>query len=488
MAAFGGGNLMSQAWKWFNEKIASAEIVDLKTYIGKLPAVPEPIKDVYQGLPDVKGSVLCFGCTGYIGQAVVFDAVRRGLTVTVVVREQSVDRFKGVLQQLKIQDRVTIQIGDVTSQDDISKAMQAAKAECVVSLLASPQVTDEQNIYDVDYTASHSIIQAARKNGIKQLIYCSDTGVYQPALCTQMHKLRIEGELMRCSPDGMQWTVVRPTTYHPYVASAIVLDQVRQGQAVSLFGNDDDVGELALYNPIAREDLGRFIVSTINNSNAYGRVLAVGGPWSADNVSSLGQITKWMIQFATPAGGKPSTIKALGMDLSKVLYDFLKFLGHFSAQLKKVATIVFFYTKYWSTVSHFSPGTGIYDTKSYTKDLVAEMKKDPEKFAEFVKKAKQSTTGSVVYPLPLNSWWDITKPSVDPKMIPMGAGSPPSEEKCEDEDDVEMKYVPTQADAEASFAKLRTMAPVAFGIGNMVFEDASTDAYDEDWVDVLNED
>merc|ERR1719456_518484 len=149
-----------------------------------------------------------------------------------------------------------------------------------------------------------------------------------------------------------------------------------------------------------------------------------------------------MIKLVTPTTGKPSTIKALGMDLSKVLYDFLNALGHFSKTLKKVATIVFFYTKYWSTVSHFSPGTGIYDTKSYTKELVEAMKKDPEAFAEFVKKAKQSTTASVVYPTPLNSWWDITQPSVDPKMIPMGAGTPPSEEK--EDDEVAMQYAPTQ--------------------------------------------
>jgi len=279
---------------------------------------------------------------------------------------------------------------------------------------------------------------------------------------------------------------VRPTTYHPYVCSAIVLDQVRQGQAVSLFGDADDVGNLALYNAIAREDLGRFIVSNVNNANSYGRILAVGGPWSADNVSTLGMITQWMIKLVgTPTSGKPSTIKGLGMDLSKILYDFLSLLGHFSPTLKKVATIVFFYTKYWSTVSHFSPGTGIYDTKSYTNELVAAMKKDPAAFAEFVKKAKQSTTATIVYPTPLNSWWDITQPSLDPKMIPMGAGTPQA--ACEDNkaDEVETQYVPTQTDVAASLEKLRTMAPMAIGIGNM--PDKDDDVTDGEWVDLVGE-
>merc|ERR1712232_1244790 len=105
-----------------------------------------------------------------------------------------------------------------------------------IFLLASPQVTDEQDIYEGDYEMSHNVVQACRKTGIKQMIYCSDTGAYQPALATQMHKLRIEGELFRCLPDGLQYTIIRPTSYHLYVVSAMVLDSVRTASEVSLFG------------------------------------------------------------------------------------------------------------------------------------------------------------------------------------------------------------------------------------------------------------
>jgi nucleoside-diphosphate-sugar epimerase len=456
------------AWKWFDEKKAVKEVNELRANTGHLPAVPEPLKEVYQALPDVSGSALCFGCTGYIGTAVIFDAVRRGIKVTVFIRQQSVDRFNGHLKDLKIQDRVTLVTGEVTDPAAVDKAMSDTKAECVISLLASPQITDEQDIYDVDYTASHTVVQAARKNGVKQFIYCSDTGVYQPTLCTQFHKLHIEGELMRCLPDGMQYTIIRPTTYHPYVVSAIVLDEVRKGQAVPLFGSADNAGNLALYNPIAREDLGRFIVSCINNQNTYGRVMAVGGPWSADNLSTLGDTTKWMIDMGTPAGKKPSTIKPLGMKLSEIIYEFMKAIGHFSPTLKRVATIVFFYTKYWSTVSHFSPGTGVYDCKSYTKELVDAAAKDPAAFEEFIKKAKSSTTGSVVYPTPLNSWWDITQKSLNPDQIPMGAGKPSVLAEVQKAEDL---------DAE-SLTKLHTMAPICIG----KVPDSLADESDSEWI------
>jgi hypothetical protein len=355
--------------------------------------------------------------------------------------------------------------------------MKDTNAECCISLLASPQITDEQSIYDVDYTASHTVVQAARKCGIKQFIYCSDTGVYQPSLCCQFHKLRIEGELMRCLPDGLQWTIVRPTTYHPYVVSAIVLDEVRQGKDAQLFGSGDSAGDLAVYNPIAREDLGRFIVSCVLNQGTYGRVLAVGGPWSADNVSTLKDTTNWMIQLATPPGAKPSSIKGLGMNLSDILYKLFEAIGNFNKQLKKLATVVFFYTKYWSTVSHFSPGTGVYTCHEYTRELVAAMKKDPEAFAKFVANAKSSTTASVVYPTPRNSWWDISQKSLSPDQMPMGAGKPQIASNNPDAPAAKL-------DANAKcLMHLRAMAPIG-GICIGELGESNDDEMDSDWIDL----
>lgn len=473
---------MSKAWQWFNDKQAVQETEDLRKNIGHLAAVPEPVKEVYQGLPKVSGSIVCFGCTGYIGEAVVFDAVRRGLKVFVVVRQQSVDKFTGKLKELKIDDKVTLLTGDVSVAADVEKAFTDSKAECCVSLLASPQITDEQSIYDIDYMASHIVVTAARKCGIKHFIYCSDTGVYQPTICCQFHKLRIEGELMRCTPDGMQWTIVRPTTYHPYVVSAIVLDEVRQGKNASLFGNGDTAGDLALYNPIAREDLGRFMVSCVNNPGTYGRVMAVGGPWSADNASSLRDITEWMIHLATPPGKKPSKITGLGMDLSSIIYRWLEIIGNVSKELKKVATVVFFYTKYWSTVSHFSPGTGVYSAHEYTQELVAAANKDPEGFAQFIKNAKSSTTASVVFPTPRNSWWDLSQPSLKPEQMPMGAGKPglgavaPAGARPKVERDEEA----IRRANEVGLAKLREMAigPVCIGdFHDCVESDEEMDAW-----------
>jgi hypothetical protein len=253
----------------------------------------------------------------------------------------------------------------------------------------------------------------------------------------------------------------------------IVLDEVRQGKKVPLFGSKGEAGDLAVYNPIAREDLGRFLVSCVLNKDTYGRTLAVGGPWSADNVTSLKENTELMIQLATPEGKRPSKIKPLGMNLSEAIYLFMEAVGHVSKQLKKVATIVFYYTKYWSTVSHFSPGTGVYPVDEYTRELVAAMKKDPEAFAKFIKDVKgDGSTSSVVYPTPRNSWWDISQPSLSSDQIPMGAGKPQTPSPVDDTGRADDAH-------SAGLAHLRTMAAIG-GIRLSDFHDCAEEESDLD--------
>ena len=37
------------AWQFYKEDIAVAEVQELKSNIGHLPGVPDPVKEVYQG-------------------------------------------------------------------------------------------------------------------------------------------------------------------------------------------------------------------------------------------------------------------------------------------------------------------------------------------------------------------------------------------------------------------------------------------------------
>jgi len=134
-------------------------------------------------------------------------------------------------------------------------------------------------------------------------------------------------------------------------------------------------------------------------------------------------------------------------------------------------------------VTHFAPATGVENTKDYAKVLVDAVKADPEGFKKFIAQSR-STTGSTVFPTPRNSWWDITKKSLSPEQIPMGAGKPSQSSK---------EAVLSQDD-EAALAGLQRLAPtMPLGFGNMTKKDeddtisdiidSDSDQVDE-WVNV----
>lgn len=174
------------------------------------------------------------------------------------------------------------------------------------------------------------------------------------------------------------------------------------------------------------------------------------------------------------------------MKASTLIYEALEALGNISKGLKKLATIVFFYTKYWSTVSHFSPGTGVYDTRTYAKVLCDTAKKDPEAFHKWVENQRTATTASSVYPTPRNSWWDITQPSLSPDQIPMGAGKPAVSDELQGVSDKAAKGGAERVSDEAAatakcLMQLHAMLPTApIRIGHVT--DAMEEESDSEWI------
>lgn len=196
MASYAGGTVLSKAFHWFCEEEARQEAEQLRQCVGCAPTLAPSLCELYRGLPTVSGSVLCFGCNGYIGEAVVFEAVRRGLVVSVFTRQQSLSKFEAVLEELHIKERVTLIVGELTSRADLERAFQISKPKACMCL-AGCMVMDHVEQFTVDYQAMHELIEVSHVEALEHFIFFSAYEVYQPVLPTQFHKLRIEGELMR---------------------------------------------------------------------------------------------------------------------------------------------------------------------------------------------------------------------------------------------------------------------------------------------------
>ena len=211
-------------------------------------------------------SVLVVGATGYIGHAVVTEAVQNGHDVIAVTRSAPADhRFDGA----------EVVVADVTDPAALPGVF-GRSIDVVISCLGCHSGTPK-DFDDIDYRATLDILNAAIGNGAKQFILLSAICVRKPDLPLQLAKLKMEDALIR---SGIDYAIVRPTAYF-WVFEAQNRN-IGKGLPGFLIGSGDE----ARHNPIAKEDLAEFMVGCIDNGERLNRVHIIGGPEVQGNIIS----------------------------------------------------------------------------------------------------------------------------------------------------------------------------------------------------------
>ncbi|GAA1766228.1 NADPH-dependent 3,8-divinyl protochlorophyllide a 8-vinyl-reductase BciA [Nocardioides hankookensis] len=296
--------------------------------------------------------VLVLGGTGYIGRALVPELARRGYRPAVLSRTAEVKNEEAYADAEVI-------VGDATKAADVAAAVAAAPTAVVISLLSGRKPNDAEDCRQVDHEAVVHGIRAAVANDVRQFIHISDYGVYRPELIPQVYKIQVEGELIGQHHGYVPWTIIRPTAYFPYLS--VAFGDVKNGLKYRIY----DHGEWNVVNPIAREDLAEFIVNQVLNDDAIGRILPVGGPWTADNTVTLKGAGELMFEL----NGRTPDWEVITMASWDKKIGRLTRLSRLSKQLKPV---VFYLeaAKYWSVVDHVAPAYGTRTLKGFMEKLV----------------------------------------------------------------------------------------------------------------------
>jgi divinyl chlorophyllide a 8-vinyl-reductase len=289
--------------------------------------------------------VLIVGATGYIGSAVVAEAVQQGHEVIAVSRSpRGADRFDGA----------TVVQADVTDPASIATAF-SGKIDAVISCLGCHSGL-AKDFDAIDYKATLNVLSAALANGTKEFILLSAICVRVPELPLQLAKLKFEDELMR---SGINYTIVRPTAYF-WVFEA-QNKMIANGKPAYLIGS----GEQACHNPISKEDLADFMVGSIGNPERQDRVFVIGGPEVPDNIITYKEAAKMVFEAL---GKEPKFISVPGWAMTAVVRLtwfvglFFRKIGVFSEFLK----IVHYYLKY----DMRAPGYGSMTYKQHVIDTV----------------------------------------------------------------------------------------------------------------------
>ncbi len=289
--------------------------------------------------------VLIVGATGYIGSAVVAEAVQQGHEVIAVSRSpRGADRFAGA----------TVVQADVTDPASIATAF-SGKIDAVISCLGC-HAGLAKDFDAIDYQATLNVLNAALKNGTKEFILLSAICVRVPELPLQLAKLKFEDELMR---SGINYTIVRPTAYFWVFDSQNKM--IAKGKPGFLIGD----GEQACHNPISKEDLAEFMVGSIGNPERQDRVFVIGGPEVPDNVITYKESLNMVFEAL---GKEPRFVRVPGWVLT-ALIGLTWFIGLFFRKIgvfSELVKIIYYYMSY----DMRAPGYGSITYKQHVIDTV----------------------------------------------------------------------------------------------------------------------
>jgi len=210
------------------------------------------------------------GASGTIGAATARQLVAEGHAVTAVPRAALADRAGLAELFAETQPEVVI--------------------SCIASRSGAPKDAEA-----VDYAANMRLLAAAESAGAGHFILLSAICVQKPRLAFQHAKLKFEAAL---TASGIAHTIVRPTAFFKSLSGQVA--RVKAGKPFLIFGD----GNLTRCKPISDDDLARFIAGCIDNPEALGKVLPIGGPGPALSLRDAGALL-----FA--AAGKEPTFKSV---------------------------------------------------------------------------------------------------------------------------------------------------------------------------------
>ena len=228
--------------------------------------------------------VVVVGATGYIGKAVVREAVRRGYPTTAVVRDRAAaaaePKFQGA----------TVAQADVCNPATLSSGPLAKGAVDVVVTCLASRSGSKKDSFAIDYQATLNCLEAARAAGARHFVMLSAFCVKSAerndpyALQFQYAKQKME-EALRAQSD-MTYTIVRPTAFFKSVSGQV--EVVNGGSPFVFFDLGD--GKCATCNPISEPDLAAALIDTIADPAQKNALWNLGGPDEGMSMRQQGEL------------------------------------------------------------------------------------------------------------------------------------------------------------------------------------------------------
>lgn len=208
--------------------------------------------------------VLVTGSTGFVGRQIVRELRSSGVEVRCVARSSS---------SLSVLDGLGAEIcyGDVTDRASLETALEGI--ETAVHLVAIIRETKQATFEGINFLGTRNIVQAARKMGVKRLVYMSNLGAGPDQRFPLLYsKWRGEQEV---SNSGIDFTIFRPSVMFGRGDGFVtVLAGVIKGlPLVPVIGSGR-----TKFQVISVEDVATCVAKSLQEKETISQVIPLGGP------------------------------------------------------------------------------------------------------------------------------------------------------------------------------------------------------------------
>jgi len=239
--------------------------------------------------------VIVVGASGYIGKAVVKEAVRRGYPTVAVTRDASKSAAESKFEGASIVQ------ADVCDPSTLRAAFAQGSVDVVISCLAS-RSGSKRDSFAIDYQATLNCLEAARAAGARHVVmlsaFCVKSAERQDPYALQFQYAKKDMEQKLREQEDLTYTIVRPTAFFKSVSGQL---EVVAGGAPFVFFDLGD-GASATCNPISEPDLAAALVDTIADEGRRNVVWNVGGPEDGLSMQQQGALV------ADVLGKEPNTL------------------------------------------------------------------------------------------------------------------------------------------------------------------------------------
>jgi len=208
--------------------------------------------------------ILITGSTGFVGRHIVRELCSRSMKVRCLARSSS---------NLTTLNGLDVEIchGDVTNQASLEMALE--DVEVAVHLVAIIRETRQATFEGVNFLGTRNLVQAAKKTGLRRLIYMSNLGVGPDPRFPLLYSKWLGEEEVRNS--GIDFTIFRPSVIFGKGDGFVttLADIIKRLPLVPVIGSGKTKFQL-----ISIEDVTACLVKALDDNKTINQIIPLAGP------------------------------------------------------------------------------------------------------------------------------------------------------------------------------------------------------------------